>query len=106
MNSRNCRLDNLRHWGRAGLPATCDVFHPQTPSPLGHAVLWLHDEADATASTRASRLDALWEQHGLTVIAPDGGRFWWLDRVVPAFSQFRARSRFRPTSSCLGWNNA
>jgi pimeloyl-ACP methyl ester carboxylesterase len=63
---------------RAGL------FEPQSPSPHGFVVIYLHCSESAslrgyTAFTRQ------FERHGLRVIEPVTGRSWWTDRIWPEF---------------------
>ena len=60
----------------------CDLHAPA--DARGRAVILLHGlqgRRGAAEETLRHRLVAA----GLPVLAPDGGRSWWLDRIVPAF---------------------
>jgi pimeloyl-ACP methyl ester carboxylesterase len=66
----------------AGHP--CDVFEPAHGNDRGFAVIYLHGVrltrlADNVAFSRE------FARHGLPVIAPVTGPYWWTDRICPEF---------------------
>lgn len=66
----------------AGHP--CDVFEPARRHEHGYVVIYLHGVhlnrlVDKPAFTE------LFEQHGLTVVAPMTQRSWWTDRICAEF---------------------
>jgi len=76
-------------WEVAG--HTCDVYDPPQLNEHGYTLIFLHDESLETSERDGSRLagrrafESLFDQHGLRVICPRGGRCWWSDRDTPEF---------------------
>lgn len=62
----------------------CDLFEPETPSPHGYVLIYLH-------GVHLQRLRdkqvfcAEFQRHGVRVLAPMTQRSWWTDRICPEF---------------------
>ena len=59
-----------------------EVFEPAHRSEVPQTVLWLHGlDEDSTRGRPA--FERAWDHENLRVIAPQGGRGWWLDLALP-----------------------
>lgn len=70
----------------------CEVFAPARAA-AGRAAIYLHDLHGGRLRDAAG-LRAAIEAAGLPVVAPRGGRGWWLDRIVPSFDAGVSPERF------------
>jgi S-formylglutathione hydrolase FrmB len=62
----------------------CEVFAPARPHPEGLVAIYLHGVHQQSLRDKPV-FNALFEQHGLRVVAPLTGESWWTDRVCEAF---------------------
>lgn len=72
---------------------TCDLFEPARPSEHGYVVLYLHGVHLVPLAGNGT-YTALFEQHGLRVIAPHSGPSWWTDKIYPPFDPLRSSERY------------
>lgn len=66
----------------AGHP--CDVFEPVQPIEPRQVVCYLHGVHQGRLIENVA-YTRLFDEHGLTVIAPHTGRSWWCDRICAEF---------------------
>ncbi len=79
----------------------CDTFEPTRPSEHHYVVVYLHG-VHQTGLTSNAVYTALFERHGLRVIAPRTGRSWWTDRICPEFDETITAERF-VRSNVMHW---
>src|SRR5688572_25955785 len=66
----------------AGHP--CDLFEPAQRDPRGFVILYLHG-VRLNRLRDQPRFTELFDRFGLRVVAPYGGRCWWVSRLCPDF---------------------
>ena len=81
------------HWSTIAVGGhACELFSPPDPAP-GRALIYLHD-LQGRGLRETPGLCGLLEAARLPVIAPQTGRCWWIDRVVPGFDSTTTPERF------------
>jgi len=81
------------HWSQIAIDChACELFAPPQAA-AGRAIIYLHDLRGGLLQESAGLRDAI-EAAGLPVIAPRGGRGWWLDRVIAGFDPGISPERF------------
>jgi S-formylglutathione hydrolase FrmB len=81
------------HWSQIAIDGhACELFAP-SPAVAGRAIIYLHDLRGGLLQESAGLCAAI-EAAGLPVIAPRGGRGWWLDKVITSFDPVISPERF------------
>ena len=75
----------------AGHP--CQLFEPAERHPSGYVVLYLHGVHQGTLEQQTPFVEQF-ERHGLSVVAPQTGRSWWVDRICPEFDLAISAQRY------------
>jgi S-formylglutathione hydrolase FrmB len=70
----------------------CEIHAPSDPRP-GRALIYLHGVRERWLQEMPALRDLV-EKERLPVIAPRGGRCWWIDRIVPGFDPQITPERF------------
>lgn len=65
-------------------PHPCVIYRPSRQHPHGFSLLYLHD-LDHRVRDEDVDWEDICETHQVTLVAPTGGRAWWLDRIVSEF---------------------
>ena len=81
------------HWSTIEVGGrACEIHAPSDPRP-GRALIYLHGVRERWLQEMPALRDLV-EKERLPVIAPRGGRCWWIDRIVPGFDPQITPERF------------
>lgn len=71
----------------------CQVYEPESPSPHGYTVIYLHGVHQKKLSEHPA-FEREFDRHGLRVIAPTTKRSWWTDRICREFDPSITAERY------------
>lgn len=70
----------------------CDVYTPPTLNEHGYVVIYLHGVHQTRLADRPA-FTAHFDTHNLPVIAPQGGRSWWSNKICQEFDPQQTAER-------------